>query len=68
MTKECQEKRLIDRHGNDKMAIDFLTKIHTMYEPAGDDEPNAIHCLITKDMTRDDVLEKILQLLKEHGK
>ena len=64
MTKECQEKRLINRHGNDKMAIDFLTKIHTMYEPAGDDEENALNVTITEEMSPEDVVQKVLENIK----
>ena len=64
MTKECQEKRLIDRHGNDKMAIDFLTKLYAMYEPAGDDEEKALNVTITEDMSPDDVVQKVLENIK----
>jgi len=68
MSKEDQEARVKARHGDAGHVVEMLANMHKMYEPAGDDEPNAIHCLITKDMTRDDVLEKVLQLLEEHEK
>ena len=65
MTKECQEKRLISRHGNDKGIIDFLTMLHTIYEPAGDDEENTYNVTITEDMSPEDVILKILEIENE---
>ena len=67
MSKEDQLGRIKARHGEDcSMMVDMLTKIYDLYEPAGDDEKNAIHCLITKDMSRDDVADKIKRLVKDH--
>ena len=68
MSQEDQAARIKARHGDAGHVVEMLANMHKMYEPAGDDEPNAIHCLITKDMTRDDVLEKIIQLLDEFEK
>ena len=69
MSKEDQTDRIKARHGDDcAPMVDMLTKCYDLYEPAGDDEKNAIHCLITKDMTRDDVVDKTLRLVKEHSK
>ena len=44
----------------------MLTKSYDVYEPAEDDEPNTISILITKDMTREDVTDKILQMVKNY--
>ena len=64
MSKQCQEKRLIDRHGNDKEIIDFLKMLHTMYEPGENDEENTYNVTITEDMSPEDVVQKILQNIK----
>ena len=66
MSQEDQEARVKARHGDAGHIVETLAKMHKMYEPAGEDEPNAIHCLITKDMTRDDVLVKIQKQLEEY--
>jgi len=69
MTKEDQMERIIKRHGDaNENLVEKMTKCHEVFEPAEDDEKNAIHCLITKDMSRDEVVEKIVQLLKDHSK
>ena len=69
MSKEDQLARIHGRHGEEGGSLnDMLTKVYDLYEPAGEDEKNSIHCLITKDMTREDVVDKILRLLKNHSK
>merc|ERR1712062_292364 len=69
MSKEDQMERIVKRHGDaNENLIEKMTMCHNVFEPAEDDEKNAIHCLITKDMTRDEVVEKIVQLLKDHSK
>ena len=62
MTKQCQEKRLIDRHGNDKEIIDLLKMLHTMYEPGENDEENTYNVTITEDMCPEDVVQKFLEI------
>ena len=59
LTKEYQEKRIIGRHGK---AIDTLTKMHALYEPAGDDEENTYNVKVTEDMSPEDVVQKILEI------
>ena len=44
-----------------KSMIDFLQKIHSQYESAQSDESNAVDVLITSDMSREDVMRKILK-------
>jgi len=68
MSKEDQEARIKARHGDEDTISGMLTKIYDIYEPAEDDEPNAIHVLVTKDMTRDDVVQKVIRLLNEFCK
>ena len=68
MSQEDQEARVKARHGDNSQIVETLAKMHKLYEPAEEDEPNAIHCLITKDMTREDVLVKIMKQLEEYEK
>jgi gluconate kinase len=46
MSRDCQKKRIIARHGEDmnENALAFLFKMAEMYEPAGEDEENAYNC------------------------
>ena len=66
MTKEDQKARLKARHGDDDSLSEFLSRWYDLYEPATVDEPNAIHVLVTSDMTKDDVAEKILRLVEKY--
>jgi len=68
MSRDDQLARVKARHGEEFEALQSFDKMYDMFEPAADDEPNAIHVLVTKEMTRDDVVEKILRLLKDHCK
>ena len=65
MTKEAQEKRIKARHGEESGGLnDWLIKAYNIYEPAAEDEPNTLDVRVTPEMTPDDVVEKILQCLK----
>jgi len=66
MSKEDQVERIKGRHGDDAMFVDMLTKSYDVFEPAEDDEPNTISIQVTKEMTRDDVADKILQKVKDY--
>ena len=66
MSKEDQVERIKGRHGDEAMFVDMLTKSYYVFEPAEDDEPNTISILITKDMTREDVTDKILRMVKNY--
>ena len=65
MSRECQKKRVIARHGEgmNENALNFLIKMAEMYEPAGEDEENAYNVEITEDMNREDVIQKILKIV-----
>ena len=58
MSKEDQAARIKARHGDEKSFVDLLSNIYDKYEPASEDEPNAIHVLVDKDMSRDDVADR----------
>ena len=66
MTKEDQIARIKGRHGNEETFVNMLTKSYDIFEPADEDEPNCIPLVITKDMTRDDVVDKIIRLVKDY--
>ena len=67
MTKEDQICRIKARHGEDVDGafLDLLLKSYDIYDQVKEDEPNAIQILVTKDMSKDDVVDKILDSLKK---
>ena len=65
LSKSCQKKRVEQRHG-DRMGSDFpdtLNKIFDTFEPAGEDEAGAHNVMVNEDMSPDDVLEKVLEVI-----
>ena len=60
MTESCQKKRLKGRFGDQEIPS-FLISLFEESEPAGDDEENAYNIMITEEMTREDVLNKVLE-------
>ena len=60
MTEACQRKRLKGRFGDQEIPP-FLIRLFEESEPAGDDEENAYNIMITEEMTRKDVLNKVLE-------
>ena len=66
MTKEDQMGRIKNRHGDEALMNDMLVKAHDIYEAAAKDEPNTIDVWVTKDMSRDDVVDKILDMVKKY--
>ena len=67
MTKSCQEKRVKARHGDSlgDHFLDLLVKYAELCEPAGDDEENAYNLTITEEMSREDVLQKCLEIVQK---
>ena len=66
LTKECQSKRLENRHAGDGDEVgaqmaDMMKRFYDLYEPAGDDEENAFNIGITEDMSIEDVVEAVLK-------
>ena len=64
MTKECQLYRIKSRHGDSlgEAFFNTMAKYAELCEPAGEDEENAYNVTITENMTRDDVIKKILEI------
>jgi len=66
MTKDDLEARLKARHGEEAgTIIEYLTKANAMYERARKDEPNTLDVKVTQEMSPDDVVDKILDMLKK---
>ena len=63
MTKECQQERLQQRHGDN--IGEGMENINSYYEPAEDDEENTFNLTIDKGMTENDVMQKVLDIVKE---
>ena len=64
LTKECQLHRVKARHGDSMgdVFLNLMVKYAALCEPAGEDEENAYNITITEDMTRDDVIKKIVEI------
>merc|ERR1711892_1211658 len=63
MDKEEVRKRVLARHHGEEQAAEFMEPINKLCEPIGDDEENAVSVAVTTDMTREDVINKILDLV-----
>ena len=67
LTKDCTKKRLAGRHGDgdagDKIT-NILLEMHKFYEKAGEDEENAFNIMIEEDMNSDDVIDKVMDIIK----
>ena len=63
MSKECQIERVQKRHGDGipDSFTEILFKYAELCEPAGEDEKNAFNIEITKDMTKKEVINQILE-------
>ena len=67
LTRETQRKRIIERHGSGEQAeqiIKFICGIYDYYEKPEEDEKNTFNVDITENMTVDDVMNKVLGILK----
>ena len=65
LTPECREKRLRLRHGEQYEVFKDIMKIFDGFEPAGDDEERAHNITVTEDMTKEDVLNKALEIISK---
>ena len=64
VSKECQRKRIINRHGGDSKFATMMEKFYDLCEPASEDEKNAYNIDITEDMSVEDVVNKVLEIVK----
>ena len=68
MTEDCQNKRLLGRHGSQEAGIEaanMMRRLFHMYEPVGRGEENSYNVDITVDMTIADVMDEILKILSK---
>ena len=63
MTEGCRRVRLKGRHNSDGELPDNLNKLFQEFEPAGGGEVNAHNVEVSEDMTREQVLEKVLEII-----
>ena len=63
MSKDDQKKRILKRHGEGGRLVDALLNIYDLYETVAEGEKDAANLFITNDMSREDVLYKILELI-----
>ena len=67
LTKDCTKKRLASRHGDSDVADKFTTRLlefTKFYEKAGEDEENAFNIMIEEDMNVDNVIDKVMEIIK----
>ena len=68
LTEECQQARILARHpGKEQEAFQKLLKsMFAAYEPAGEDEPNAYNVSIDQNMSKDDVMNVVIETIKNY--
>ena len=67
LTKDCTKKRLASRHGDSDVADKFTTRLlefTKFYEKAGEDEENTFNIIIEEDMNADNVIDKVMDIIK----
>ena len=71
ITKKCQKKRLLARHGEGKEGegvVNMLTDWYKYFEPKKKDEENIVSIAITENMAPKDVMKSVLKILEEDKK
>ena len=63
MDMEDVRKRVKERHHGDDSAVDIMAPIHNICDPIGPDEENVVGVTVTPEMTKEDVVNKILELV-----
>ena len=67
VTKENQKKRILARHGEDcSDMIEMFIKFTEIFEGPGDGEENTYNVDITENMTPNDVMNQVLEILNKH--
>jgi len=64
MGLEENMERIRKRHDGDERVLEMMTKFYEICEPAREDEDNVIDVRVTLDMSREDVLKKVLEMLE----
>ena len=67
LTKDCQKKRVDKRHqgsGLSEEMLNLMSKMHELYEPAGDDEKNTFNVTVAENMSPSDVMREVEKILE----
>ena len=64
MSEDLQKQRVEKRHEGEEGLIKHLMELHKFYEPVQKGEKDAYDLEITKNMSPDDVAEKVIELIK----
>ena len=67
LTKECMTERVEKRHPGDegKIYVDLFNRMYDAYQPAGDDEENAYNVSVDGNMSPDDVVQNVINLIEK---
>jgi len=63
MDMDDVRKRVKERHHGDDSAVELMAPIHNICDPIGPDEENVVGVTVTPNMSREDVVNKILKLV-----
>ena len=63
LTEDCVRERLKQRHGAGSSS-GVLERMYKLYQPAGDDEENAFNVTVDSNMTKDEVLQNVLAIVR----
>jgi len=63
MDAEENRKRVKARHHGEEQAVEMMEPVNKLCDPIGEDEENAVSVTVTTEMSKDDVLNKILELV-----
>lgn len=63
MEEKEAKKRVLARHSGDERALKMMMEVNKICDPVAEDEENAVSVAVTDDMTREDVVNKILEMV-----
>ena len=64
LTTDDLKNRIRGRHGDNEMVVNMFIDICKKFEPVEVDEPNGANIVVTEEMTKDEVMNKVLELVK----
>jgi len=63
LTQECTTERIMARHGESAEGAEGLERAHSAFQPAEEDEERAYNVTIQKGMSKQEVLQKVLEIV-----
>ena len=63
LSKECQAARLKQRHGEGSRLATTLISMYSRFHPGGKNEKNCYNITIEENMTKNDVMGKVLDIV-----